>query len=45
MYIHVLPLSGLLSWVRAKDDELLHAEAVSGIPSRVEQQIADTEVC
>ena len=33
-----------MSWVKAKDDELLRAEAVAGIPDRVTAQIAEVEV-
>ena len=32
-------------WVKAKDEELLRAEAVAGIPDRVTAQIAEVEVC
>ena len=34
-----------MSWLKAKDDELLRAEAVAGIPDRVSAQIAEVEVC
>ena len=34
-----------MSWVKAKDDELLRAEAVAGVPDRVSAQIAEVEVC
>ena len=36
--------SGLMSWVKAKDDELLRAEAVAGVPDRVAAQITEVEV-
>ena len=36
--------SGLMSWLKAKDDELLRAEAVAGVPDRVTAQITEVEV-
>ena len=36
--------SGLMSWVKAKDEELLRAEAVAGTPERVSAQISEVDV-
>ena len=36
--------SGLMSWVKVKDEELLRVEAVAGIPDRVAAQITEVEV-
>ena len=42
--MNVCIFSGLLSWVNMKDEELLKAEAVAGIPDRVISQITETQV-
>ena len=31
--------------MKTSDEDLLHADAVAGIPERMEQQISETEVC
>ena len=36
--------SGLVAWVKAKDEELLRAEAVAGIPDGIQTQITETQV-
>ena len=33
-----------VAWVKAKDEELLRAEAVAGVPYRVASQITEVEV-
>ncbi|CAI8055159.1 Dystonin, partial [Geodia barretti] len=35
--------NGLMSWLKAKDEELLRAEAVAGVPDRVTAQITEVE--
>ena len=40
-----IPLSSLLSWIKAKDDELSRADNVGGLPERVQKQLEEVEVC